>query len=79
MPKDGYHHEIVDYKRQAHHGDRHFILLIAGFLAGAQIGYDLGYLDGENRANGWWIDKKTHYYESSEIRKKRFNLKHNHI
>ena len=55
------------------------ILLVAGFLAGAQHGYNLGYLDGENRANGWWIDKKTHYYESSEIRKKRINLKHNHI
>jgi hypothetical protein len=55
------------------------ILLVAGFLAGAQHGYDLGYLDGENRTNGWWIDKKTHYYESSEIRKKRINLKHNYI
>lgn len=55
------------------------ILLVAGFLAGARHGYNLGYLDGENRANGWWIDKKTHYYESSEIRKKRINLKHNHI
>ena len=56
-----------------------FILLVAGFLAGAQHGYDLGYLDGENSAHGWWIDKKTHYYESSEIKKKRINRKHNHI
>lgn len=55
------------------------ILLVAGFLAGAQHGYNLGYLDGEKRANGWWIDKKTHYYESAEVRKKRINLKHNHI
>lgn len=55
------------------------ILLVASFLAGAQHGYDLGYLDGENKTNGWWIDKKTHYYESSEIRKKRINLKHNYI
>ena len=55
------------------------ILLIAIFLTGARHGYDLGYVDGENRANGWWIDKKTHYYESAEIRKKRINLKHNHI
>jgi hypothetical protein len=55
------------------------ILLAAGFLAGAFHGYNLGYLDGENRANGWWIDKKTHYYESAEVRKKRINLKHNHI
>ena len=55
------------------------ILLVAGFLAGAQHGYNLGYLDGENRANGWWIDKKTHYYESAEVTKKRINQKHNHI
>lgn len=55
------------------------ILLVAVFLAGARHGYDLGYVNGENRANGWWIDKKTRYYESAEIRKKRINLKHNHI
>lgn len=34
------------------------LLLLACFLAGAWHGYDLGYVDGENRANGWWIDKK---------------------
>ena len=55
------------------------IILIAVFLIGARHGYDLGYTDGENRANGWWIDKKSHYYESTEVRKKRINLKHNHI
>jgi heme A synthase len=55
------------------------ILLAAVFLAGARHGYDLGFVAGENRANGWWIDKKTHYYESTEIKKKRINLKHNHI
>lgn len=55
------------------------ILLVTGFLAGAQHGYNLGYREGENRTNGWWIDKKTHYYESAEIRKKRISLKHNHI
>ncbi len=55
------------------------IILIAVFLTGARHGYDLGYTDGENRANGWWIDKKSHYYESAEVRKKRINLKHNHI
>ena len=55
------------------------ILLVGVFLAGAHHGYDLGYVDGENRANGWWIDKKTSYYESAEIKKKRINLKHNQI
>ncbi len=54
-------------------------LLVAVFLAGARHGYDLGHVDGENKANGWWIDKKTQYYESAEVRKKRINLKHNHI
>ncbi|MBR9987150.1 MAG: hypothetical protein KFF68_14710 [Desulfosarcina sp.] len=55
------------------------IIMIAVFLNGARHGYDLGYTDGENRAHGWWIDKKSHYYESAEVRKKRINLKHNHI
>jgi hypothetical protein len=55
------------------------ILLVAGFLVGVHHGYNLGYREGENRTNGWWIDKKTQYYESAEIRKKRINLKHNHI
>lgn len=55
------------------------IFLAAVFLAGARHGYHLGYVDGENKANGWWIDKKARYYESSEIRKKRINRKLNHI
>lgn len=55
------------------------ILVLAVFLAGARQGYNFGYTDGENRANGWWIDKKTRYYESAEVMKKRINLKHNHI
>ncbi|MBC2712963.1 MAG: hypothetical protein HGJ94_18805 [Desulfosarcina sp.] len=55
------------------------LLLVTVFLAGAHHGYDLGYTDGENQANGWWIDKKSHYYESAEVKKKRVNLKHNQI
>ena len=55
------------------------LLLIAVFLAGARHGYDLGYAEGEKRTNGWWIDKKAHYYESGEIRKKRFSRKLNQI
>jgi hypothetical protein len=54
-------------------------LLISVFLAGAHRGYNLGYTDGENRANGWWIDKKSRYYESAEVKKKRINLKYNQI
>ena len=55
------------------------IVLVAVFLAGTRHGYDLGYTEGEKRTNGWWIDKKARYYESGEVRKKRINLKLNHI
>ncbi|MGA6927309.1 MAG: hypothetical protein WBY88_16590 [Desulfosarcina sp.] len=55
------------------------ILLAVIFLAGARQGYELGYADGENRANGWWIDKKARYYDSSEIKRKRIHRKHNQI
>ena len=55
------------------------IVLVAVFLAGTRHGYYLGYTEGEKRTNGWWIDKKARYYESGEVRKKRINLKLNHI
>jgi hypothetical protein len=55
------------------------VLLVAVFIAGAQHGYDLGYTDGENKANGWWIDKKSQYYEAAKIKKKRISLKYNQI
>lgn len=55
------------------------IFLVFVFLAGAHRGYKLGYTDGENTANGWWIDKKSRYYESAEVKKKRINLKYNRI
>ena len=55
------------------------IMMAAIFLAGARHGYDLGFVDGENRTNGWWIDKKARYYESGEVKKKQLQRKHNHI
>ena len=55
------------------------MMLVAVFLAGARHGYHLGFTEGEKRTNGWWIDKKARYYESDEVRKKRINLKFNHI
>lgn len=55
------------------------IVLAIAFITGARHGYQLGYVDGENRANGWWIDKKSRYYESGEVRKKRINLKYNQV
>lgn len=55
------------------------VMLIAVFFTGIHHGYYLGYEDGEKKANGWWIDKKSLYYESSEIIKKRFTNNHNCI
>jgi len=55
------------------------MMLVTVFFAGAQRGYDLGYKDGEAKANGWWIDKKSRYYESAEIKKKRIRHHHNYI
>ena len=55
------------------------LLLVAVFFFGAHRGYNLGYSHRENSANGWWIDKKSRYYESSEIKKKRINLKYKQI
>ena len=56
-----------------------FFLLALFFIAGAYQGYDRGYNEGQERANGWWIDKKSRYYESNKIRRKRITLKHNQI
>lgn len=55
------------------------ILMTIVFIAGVRHGYDIGFSDGENRANGCWIDKKSRYYESAEIKKKRLTLNHNAI
>ena len=55
------------------------IMLAAIFLAGAHHGYNLGFVDGENRTNGWWIDKKARYYESGEVHKKRIHRRHHHV
>ena len=55
------------------------LVLATIFLAGARHGYNLGYVDAENRTNGWWIDKKARYYESAEIKKKQIHRKHNQI
>ena len=54
-------------------------LMAAIFMVGAQRGYDLGFVDGENKANTWWIDKKSNYYESTKIKQKRINLKYNEV
>ena len=57
-----------------------FMVFFAGtFLFGARHGYELGFNDGQNRANSWWIDKKSRYYESAEIKKKRIDMHHNQV
>jgi len=55
------------------------MLLLVFFLAGTHKGYDWGYADGQENANGWWIDKKSRYYESTKVRKKTIRLRHNEI
>lgn len=55
------------------------VLFAATFVVGARHGYQLGFQDGENRANSWWIDKKSRYYESAEIKKKRITMHHNQV
>ena len=55
------------------------LILIAVFVAGARHGYEVGYAAGEKQTNGWWIDKKARYYESSEVHKKRIHRQHHHI
>lgn len=54
-------------------------LMVAIFMAGAQRGYDLGFIDGEKKANSWWIDKKSNYYESTKIKQKRIKMKTNEV
>jgi hypothetical protein len=54
-------------------------LILAVFIVGVHRGYRLGFTDGEKKANCWWIDKKSRYYESSEIRKSRLAQKFNEI
>lgn len=54
-------------------------LVVAVFLLGVRQGYHLGYTDGQNNANGWWIAQKSRYFDSGKIRKKRFSLKYNRI
>ena len=54
-------------------------LILAFFCAGIYRGYRLGFSDGEKKANCWWIDQKSRYYESSEIRKSRLSQKFNQI
>ena len=56
-----------------------FLLLFSFFLAGLYKGYDRGYREGQEKTNGWWIDKKSRYYESAKVLKKRIVLKHNQI
>jgi hypothetical protein len=55
------------------------LLMLTIFMAGAQRGYDLGYADGEKKANSWWINKKSNYYEATKIKQKRIEMKCNDV
>ena len=54
-------------------------LLVMATIAGEYHGYLRGYKKGEQVTNTWWIDKKSHYFESSEVIKKGKSKKHHHI
>ena len=55
------------------------VFTVAVFLLGARQGYILGYTDGQNKANGWWIAQKSRYFDAGKIRKKRIVLKYNRM
>ena len=55
------------------------LLMASAVLVGTYQGYRLGYAKGEQMTNNWWIDKKSLYYDSREIEKKRIIQHHNAI
>lgn len=55
------------------------LLLVAAALAFELHGYYRGYQQGERVTNSWWIDKKSLYYDTSEIVKKQITEHQNHI
>ena len=42
-------------------------------------GFKRGFTEGEKVANSWWIDKKSLYYDSSEVLKKQMAKQNHHI
>jgi ABC-type glycerol-3-phosphate transport system substrate-binding protein len=55
------------------------LLLAAVALAFELHGFHRGYRKGEKVTNSWWINKKSLYYDTSEIIKKQIAEHHNHI
>lgn len=53
-----------------------FILMTFIALLFEYHGYSRGFNDGEKTTNSWWIDKKSQYYDTSQVIKKRLNKKH---
>ncbi len=53
--------------------------IILLLLWGMQMGYKRGYADGSQSTNTWWIDKKGHQFETSEVIKKRLDKGHHTI
>jgi hypothetical protein len=48
-------------------------------LTGAYHGYRRGYKAGERATNTWWIDKKSVYYDTAEVIKRRIAKHHPEI
>lgn len=51
------------------------VLMILVALVCEYHGYRRGFTDGEKITNSWWIDKKSTYYDISEVVKKRYHKK----
>ena len=47
------------------------VLLGAGLCVSAMLGYARGFRHGQTITNGWWIEKQSRYYDSSEVEKQR--------
>ncbi len=54
-----------------------FILFVFVAVIFEYHGYHRGFNDGETITNSWWIDKKSQYYDTSQVIKKRQHKKHN--
>jgi hypothetical protein len=62
---------------------KHIILvLILAFTVAVVCeyhGFNRGFAEGEKSANTWWIEKKSLYYDTSEVVKKQIAKQNNHI
>lgn len=57
-----------------------FLVLLALVALVCEIhGFSRGFRQGEKETNGWWVDKKSTYYDTSELFKKQLADRYNVI